>query len=314
MKSRKSTYAMLLNFLLIAAFVLSGCAPAATPTVALQPTAAPAAVQPVAPTTAPAAAFDIKAVLTKYIGGLPDSFGTIAPAALKDQMAAARLFMIDVRDAKSVADSGYIEGAVNIPVRTLTQNLDKLPARDQPIITYCGTGHLGAIAMMTLQLLGYTNVKSLVGGYTAWKAANLPVVTGTPAAPTAGTKPAVDKDLFAALDKYLTTLPSDSGAIAPAALNAQITSAKPYLVDVRDASAVTSTGMIAGAVNVPIRATFTDFARLPQDKSAAIVTYCGVGHLGAMEMMTLQLLGYTNVKSLVGGFNAWKAANLPVAK
>ena len=305
MKSTKSIYAMLLKLMLITAFVLGGCAPAATPTVVPQPT--------VTPTTAPAA-FDIKAVLTKYISSLPDGFGTIAPAALKDQMATAKLFLIDVRDAKSVADNGYIEGAVNIPIRTLTQNLDKLPAKDQPIVTYCGIGHLGAIAMMTLQLLGYTHVKSLVGGFSAWKAAKLPVVTGTPAAPTAGTKPAVDKDLLAALDKYLTTIPKDYGIITPAALNAQITTAKPFLVDVRDASAVTSNGMIAGAVNIPIRDTFTDFAMLPQDKSAAIVTYCGVGHLGAMEMMTLQLLGYTNVKSLLGGFTAWKAANLPVTK
>lgn len=29
-------------------------------------------------------------------------------------------------------------------------------------------------------------------------------------------------------------------------------------------------------------------------------------------METLQLLGYSNVKSILGGFNAWKAANLPV--
>jgi len=30
--------------------------------------------------------------------------------------------------------------------------------------------------------------------------------------------------------------------------------------------------------------------------------------------MGLNMLGYTNVKSMTGGFNAWKAANLPIAK
>jgi rhodanese-related sulfurtransferase len=31
-------------------------------------------------------------------------------------------------------------------------------------------------------------------------------------------------------------------------------------------------------------------------------------------MMALNLLGYTNVKSLAGGFGAWKNANLPIEK
>ena len=44
------------------------------------------------------------------------------------------------------------------------------------------------------------------------------------------------------------------------------------------------------------------------------MVYCAVGQRGGIAMVTLQLLGYTNVKNLVGGFNAWKAANLPIAK
>jgi rhodanese-related sulfurtransferase len=32
----------------------------------------------------------------------------------------------------------------------LTQNLSKLPAKDQPIVVYCGVGHRGGIAMMAL--------------------------------------------------------------------------------------------------------------------------------------------------------------------
>ncbi len=31
-----------------------------------------------------------------------------------------------------------------------------------------------------------------------------------------------------------------------------------------------------------------------------------------MSMMALNLLGYTNVKNISGGVNAWKTANLPV--
>lgn len=298
--------------LLLVVAITGACAPApvaappAAPVVA--PTAAPM------PTAAPAAAFDLKSALDKYITNLPDGFGTISPAALKDQLAAAKPFLLDVRETSEVTTNGYIDGSVNIPIRTLAKNLDKLPAKDQPIVTYCAIGHRGAMAMETLQLLGYTNVKSIAGGFNAWKAANMAVVTGTPAAPTAGKAPDVDKDTLAALDKYLTNLPDGFGTIAPAALKDQLAAAKPFLLDVRETSEVTANGYIEGGVNIPIRNLFKDMAKLPTDKSASIVTYCAIGHRGAMAMMTLQMLGYTNVKSIAGGFNAWKAANLPITK
>lgn len=48
--------------------------------------------------------------------------------------------------------------------------------KDTPIVVFCAIGHRGGITMVALQLMGYTNVRSLSGGFTAWKNANLPVV------------------------------------------------------------------------------------------------------------------------------------------
>jgi rhodanese-related sulfurtransferase len=298
---------LLLTTLLAMAVIVSACGPAATP---VPPTAAPT----VAPKPTAAPALDIKAALDKYFSNLPDGFGTIAPAALKDQMAATKVFIVDVREAKEVADNGFIEGAVNIPIRTLAKNLDKLPAKDQPIVVACGSGHRSAIGMMALQMLGYANVKSQAGGLGAWKAANLPVATGTPAAPVAGKAPDVDKDLLAALDKYLSGLPDGFGTIAAAALNDQLAASKPFQFDVREAKEIADSGYIAGSINVPIRTLIKSLDKLPQDKAAVVIAECGSGHRSAMAMMALNLLGYTNVKSLAGGFGAWKAANLPISK
>ncbi len=290
---------LLLTTLLAMAAIVSACGPAAPPTVASKPTVA---------------AFDIKATLNKYFSNLPDGFGTIAPAALKDQRAATKVFIVDVREAKEIADSGFIEGAVNIPIRTLAKNLDKLPAKNQPIVMTCSSGHRSAIGMMTLQMLGYTSIKSQAGGFNAWKAANLPIATGTPAAPAAGKAPDVDKDLLAALDKYLSGLPDGFGTIAPAALNDQLAAAKPFQFDVREAKEITDNGKIARSVNISIRVLIKNLDKLPQDKSAVVIAECGSGHRSAMAMMGLNLLGYTNVKSLAGGFGAWKNANLPIEK
>jgi rhodanese-related sulfurtransferase len=292
---------------LILMLALAACAPAATPA----PTAPPPTA---APTATPVPAFDMKATLDKYFSNLPDGFGTIAPAVLKDQMAATKVFLVDIREAKEIADNGFIEGSVNVPVRTFIKNLDKLPAKDQPIVVTCGSGHRSALGMVALQLLGYTNVKSLAGGFGAWKKAELPAATGKPADPVAGKAPDGDKDLLAALDKYFSNLPDGFGTIAPAALNDQLAAAKPFQFDAREAKEITDNGSIAGSVNIPVRTLIKSLDKLPQDKSAAIIAECGSGHRSAMAMMALNLLGYTNVKSLAGGFGAWKAANLPISK
>ncbi len=51
--------------------------------------------------------------------------------------------------------------------------------------------------------------------------------------------------------------------------------------------------------------------RLPADKDAEIVLYCRSGNKSRSAAETLADLGYTNLKSLDGGFNAWKDAGFP---
>jgi len=91
-------------------------------------------------------------------------------------MKATKVFLLDVRETSEVA-TGYIEGAVNIPVRTVMKNLDKLPAdKTAPIIVIGGSGFRSGFTMTVLQMLGYTNVKNMSGGLGAWNSAGFPVV------------------------------------------------------------------------------------------------------------------------------------------
>ncbi len=284
-------------------------APTVAPTKAAEPTKATGAGGQVQVPTA----FDAKATLDKYFAALPDGFGLIAPAAAKDQMAATKVFLLDMREASEITTNGFVEGAVNIPTRTLMKNLDKLPAKDQPIIVMCGSGVRSPLGMAALQMLGYTNVKNLTGGFNGWKAANLPIKTdGKPAEAMAGMAPTVDKDLLAALDKWFTALPDGWNGVAPAAAKDQMAATKVTLIDVREASEVASGGKIEGSVNIPVRTLIKSLDKLPADKAAPIIVTCASGHRGMFSMMALQMLGYTNVKNITGGLNAWKTANLPV--
>jgi phage shock protein E len=82
------------------------------------------------------------------------------------------------------------------------------------------------------------------------------------------------------------------------------------LVDVREASdyakehADTALGLSKGVVELKIEETIPDTAQ-------EIICYCGGGSRSALVADNLQKMGYTNVKSLTGGFKAWKEQGLP---
>jgi len=224
-------------------------------------------------------------------------------------------FIVDLRTTAEIEETGYIAGSINIPIQDLLKNLDKLPAKDAKIITVCASGHRGGIAMMSLRLLGYTDVVSLGGGVNGWKKAEFPLEAGVPAAPVAGTAPEVDEAKLAALDAYLSAIPEGYYTVKSADLNTEIVGGTvPFLLDVRSQTEWDENGHIDGAVLSPVIDVPANLAQLPADKAAPIVVYCASGHRGSMTMMYLQFLGYTGVRNLAGGLNAWIAAELPVVK
>jgi rhodanese-related sulfurtransferase len=74
------------------------------------------------------------------------------------------------------------------------------------------------------------------------------------------------------------------------------------------------TERLAAARNVPIRQLTKAIDTLPENKAAPILVYCRSGHRGAVALTVLRMAGYTNVRSIAGGLDAWKAAGLPVAQ
>ncbi len=73
--------------------------------------------------------------------------------------------ILDVRTKGEFAN-GHIPGSINISVDTLVGNLNKLKAKDKPIITCCASGMRSASATSILKSKAYTNVHN--GG--AWNA------------------------------------------------------------------------------------------------------------------------------------------------
>ena len=81
------------------------------------------------------------------------------------------------------------------------------------------------------------------------------------------------------------------------------------LLDVREPEEYEQ-GAVPGAVHLPRgNLEFSVEGRLP-DKNAPIAVYCAGGVRSAFAAKTLQDLGYTDVVSIIGGFNKWKDEGL----
>lgn len=252
-----------------------------------------------------------------FLANLPTDAGyySIKADKLNEMMVENPPFIVDVREAAELESNGHIAGSINIPIRDLLKNLDKLPGKDEKIVITCASGHRGSLGMMALRLLGYTDVVNINGGINAWVKAEFPLETGAPAAPVAGTAPEVDEATFAALDNYLSNLPEGFGAIKSPDFNTELVGGNvPFMLDVRSKEEWDANGHIDGAINVPVIDVPANLAQLPADKAAPIMVICASGHRGAMTQMYLQFLGYTNVRNLNGGMNGWIAAELPVVK
>ncbi len=277
------------------------------PTEAPEPTPEPEPTEEPEPTPTPEPELDMEATIVDYLAGLPEGWGTIKVDALNEQLAEDAPFMVDVRQPEEY-EGGFIEGAVNIPLRELAQHLDALPAQTEDVIVICGSGFRSAIGMSVLQVLGYDNAKSMVGGMNAWKAAELSVVTEPAAEMAAGEMPDVDAQLLAAADDYLmNVLPEGWGVIKTDGLLEALVEEPPFLLDVRQPEELEG-GAIEDVVNIPLRELGANLDKLPADQP--IVAICGSGHRSTIAMTALQMLGY-EVKSLAGGMKAYNAAMVP---
>jgi hydroxyacylglutathione hydrolase len=78
--------------------------------------------------------------------------------------------IVDVRGV-SEYEAGHVEGAENVFVGTLPDNLDKI-SKDKQVVIHCQAGDRSAVAYSILAKNGFKNVKNFSGGMKEWLAAN----------------------------------------------------------------------------------------------------------------------------------------------
>ena len=87
---------------------------------------------------------------------------------------------------------------------------------------------------------------------------------------------------------------------------------KAVLIDVSE-PAEYAAGHVVGSKSVPLGQLEASTA-LPKNKALPLVVVCPTGARAGRAVGTLKKLGFENARALAGGFEAWRAANLPVEK
>lgn len=91
----------------------------------------------------------------------------ILPHELRDRLAVRdNVRVIDVREAEEV-EEGMIPQAEHIPLFLLGERYLDLDPREE-IVVVCRTGRRSLAACKALMVMGFSNVKNMIGGMTAW--------------------------------------------------------------------------------------------------------------------------------------------------
>ncbi|PZS07638.1 MAG: hypothetical protein DLM70_03330 [Chloroflexi bacterium] len=99
-----------------------------------------------------------------------------AEDAAASREATPGLRFIDVRE-RHEWEEGHIPTARHLARGSLELEIEKVASRhDDVLLLYCASGIRSVLSAHTLKQMGYTNVRSLKGGFQSWKQKGLPSV------------------------------------------------------------------------------------------------------------------------------------------
>jgi rhodanese-related sulfurtransferase len=132
----------------------------------------------------------IAPIVQADVAGIPTGFQIQAEAEKKTTLISTEelqkmldneldMVLIDIRTDTEIQN---MDGKIDVPQNVhitrgwLEFRVQRVAlSKDTPIVVYCGGGLRSPLAALTLQTMGYTNVKNYSAGFFGWKKAGLPV-------------------------------------------------------------------------------------------------------------------------------------------
>lgn len=202
-----------------------------------------------------------------------------------------QVMILDVR-SKTDYITSHIPNSVSIPSYELGTRTDELELfRDWEIIIVCNSTDCQEIAaaVRTLKTNGFEKLFFLEGGFAAYAAADLS---------TASQAQLIQDDLLSILKSI--SVPEISVDEFKKLSKGSVT-----LLDVRTPYEFV-TGFIPEATNIPLHAMSESIAQGLVTKDKPIIVYDRVGNRSEIAAQSLLDAGFSDVKSLTGGIEAWK--------
>ncbi|PZX18832.1 rhodanese-related sulfurtransferase [Palleronia aestuarii] len=107
---------------------------------------------------------------------------TIPLGRAREMAEAGEAQLVDIRDIRELKKTGRIPGAVHAPRGMLEFWIDpESPyhreelATDRTLVLFCAGAQRSALAVKTLNDMGFDNVVEMEGGFTAWEQTGMPV-------------------------------------------------------------------------------------------------------------------------------------------
>lgn len=196
-----------------------------------------------------------------------------------------RVIVLDVRDVFAFQKS-HIEGAANLPLELLEENLERIP-KNANIIVYDETGKKGHQALRTLKGAGIQEVVNISGGHTSLQRHAITLGFETISIPTLPIETKSinkeEEEPQASSEKSQTTRQEDDNST--------------LIVDVRSEGEFMS-GAYPDAINISLDEIMGgNTAGFGNNLDREIVVYCASGARSAYAQQILQQKGYTNVKN-----------------
>jgi rhodanese-related sulfurtransferase len=88
---------------------------------------------------------------------------------------------------------------------------------------------------------------------------------------------------------------------------------KVFVLDVREPSEYTA-GHIAGSVLIPLGQVNARVEELAKVKDQPMLVVCGSGVRSARAIQMLTKQGFSHMRNIKGGMDAWRKAGLPISK
>ncbi len=207
------------------------------------------------------------------------------PASAITALATAKAWLLDLRTAAAFAKQ-HVPGAISLPAsRTFSTWAGWVVPYDVDITLLVPHGTQAAdIARHAARELAMIGLDRVDG----WLDADAALVAWIDAGHTTGSIEQIEVS----------------------ALSDSLRAGELHVIDVRGHSEW-SAGHLPGVANVPVGYLSDELSALPD---APLVVHCQSGARSAIAASLLHRLGRTDVQNMVGGFNAWQAAALPVER